>query len=46
VSDRQKTLDGALMTEKDEILRKNGVDRSQYKEVVQINCPAIPTAKS
>lgn len=44
VSSRQKTLDGAHMAEVNEILRKNGLDRSQYEEVVQTNCPALTTA--
>lgn len=45
VSSRQKSIDEAAMREVEEILRKNGLSRSQYEEVVQTDCPRIPTTE-
>ncbi|KDQ71698.1 apolipoprotein D-like [Zootermopsis nevadensis] len=45
VSSRQKTLDEDSMTEVNEVLGNNGLERSQYEDVVQTNCPAMPSAE-
>jgi hypothetical protein len=33
------------MKEVKEVLRNNGLERSQYEVVVQTSCPAVPSAE-
>jgi hypothetical protein len=33
------------MTEVNVVLRNNVLERSQYEEVVQTSCPAVPSAE-
>ncbi|XP_069678138.1 apolipoprotein D-like isoform X2 [Periplaneta americana] len=45
VSSRQKNLDEDAMREVEEILTQNGLNRSQYEEVSQTDCPQVPTTE-
>jgi hypothetical protein len=45
VSSQQKTLDEVSMTEVNEFLRYNILEWSQFLEVVQTSCAAVPSAE-